>query len=349
MLANSAYYCYTLRDKETGKFYSGSRGVEGSNKHDLLIKYFTSSTVIDFKEKLKKFPHLFEFRVEYFKTRSDAFIAEKAFHQKHQVGKNPNFLNSFTSGGSNCGAGSVLCKDNNGNTYRVSVEEFSTGKHQHVSKGMMNIRTEAGIKKIYTDEFDSSIYTSEFKDYVLAIDTKTKKTCRIPQSLFSSDDRYVGITKGLVVAYDTLYGSTVTVTQEEFKNSNGRYVGNTFGLVPAIDRSSGEKILVEKENYNKSLYKHHNTGCLVVYSISQRKIVKISNKDYQENINNYANLTTKVFYEVDGIFFKSKELLDIYYRNTRGKTILKVRQYDISKKFNDIKTITRKEHENGKN
>ena len=349
MLVNSAYYCYTLIDTETGKCYSGSRGVEGSNTHDLLVKYFTSSTVVDFKKKLKKFPNAFEYRIEYFKSRSDAFAAEKAFHQKHQVGKNPNFLNSLTSGGTNCGAGSVLCKDNEGNTYRVSVEEFATGKHMHVSKGMMNIRTESGIKKIYTTDFDPSIHSTEFKDYVLALDTVTGKTCRIPKPVFNSNCRYVGITKGLVVAYDTETKSRVSITKEEFENSGGRYVGNTFGLVSVIDQTTGEKKLVEKENYDKSLYKHHNTGNVVAYSISKRKNVTISKEEYQKNSNDYANLTTKVFYKIDGEFFKSKDLLDQYYRTTRGKTVLKVSQFEMSTKFRDIETITKEDHENGKN
>lgn len=349
MLTNSAYYCYTLKDTETGKFYSGSRGVEGSNKHDLLTRYFTSSTVVDFKYKLKKFPELFEYRVEYFNTRSDAFAAEKEFHLRHQVGKNPAFLNCLTSVGSNCGAGSVLCRDSEGNVYRVTVEEFATGNHLHVSKGMMNVRTETGIKKIYTTDFDPNIHSTEFKDYVLALDIVTGKTCRIPKSEFESSHRYVGITKGLVVAYDTVTKSRVSITKEEFDNSNGRYVGNTFGLVPVIDQTTGEKKLVKKENYNKSLYKHHNTGNVVVYSLSKRKNVTISKEEYQRNSNNYANLTTKIFYKVDGKFFKSKDRLDAYYRETRGKTVLKVSQFDISTKFSDIETITREEHENGKN
>lgn len=349
MLTNSAYYCYTLKDTETGKFYSGSRGVEGRNEHDLLVKYFTSSTVVDFKNKLKKFPELFEYRIEYFKNRSDAFAAEKIFHQRHQVGKNPSFLNSLTTGGTNCGAGSVLCKDNEGNTYRVSVEEFATGKHMHVSKGMMNIRTKKGIKKIYTIDFDPSIHSTEFKDYVLALDTITGKTCRIPKSVFESGYRYVGITKGLVVAFDTATNSRVSITKEEFENSNGRYVGNTFGLVPVIEQTTGEKKLVKKENYDKCLYKHHNTGNVVAYSISKRKNVTISKEEYQINANDYANLTTKVFYKVDGNFFKSKDLLDQYYRETRGKTVLKVRQFEMSAKFSDIETITKEDHKNGKN
>jgi len=349
MLTSSAYYCYTLKDPETGKFYSGSRGVEGSDGHDLLVRYFTSSTVVDFKEKLKKFPGNFEYRIEYFKTRSDAFIAEKIFHQKYQVGKNPNFLNSLTAGGSNCGAGSVLCKDDKGNTYRVSVEEFATKKHNHVSKGMMNIRTEKGIKKIYTAEFDHNIHRSEFKDYVLALDNVTGKTCRISKAVFESDDRYVGITKGFVVALDTVTNTRVSVSTEEFEGSNGRYVGNTFGLVPVTDKVTGEKKLVEKENYDKRVYKHHNTGNVVVYSLSERKTVTISKEEYQANINGYANQTTKIFYKVDGKFFKSKDLLNEYYKATRGKTILKISQFDMSTQFSDIETITREEYENGKN
>lgn len=349
MLTNSAYYCYTLRDTDTGKFYSGSRGVEGSNSHDLLVKYFTSSTVIDFKEKLKKSPTKFEYRIEYFKTRSKAFAAEKVFHLKHQVGKNPSFINSLTAGGSNCGAGSVLCKDSDGNIYRVTVEEFATGKHLHVSKGMMNIRTDDGIKKIYVEDFDPNTHTTEFKDHVLALDTTTGVTCRILKTIFDSNPKYVGITKGKVVAYDTVTSNRVVVEKDEFNCSNGRYRGHTFGLVSVIDKVTGEKKLVEKEKYDKDLYKHHNTGNVVVYSLVDRKVMSITKEEYQKNSDNYANLTTKIFYKVDGKFFKSKELLDKYYRETRCKTVLKVSQYSMSEKFKDIETITKEEHENGKN
>lgn len=349
MLTGAAYYCYTLKDIETEKYYSGSRGVEGKSEHDLLVKYFTSSTVVDFKEKLKTSPDLFEYRIEYFKTRTDAFAAEKLFHHKHQVGKNPNFMNSLSAGGSNCGAGSVLCRDSNGNIYRVSIEEFATGNHKHVSKGMMNIRTDFGVKKIQVSDFDPLVHYTEFNDYVLSLDTVTGKSCRIPKKLFQTDPRYVGITAGKVVAYDTTTSKRVIVTQEEFDNSDGKYVGHTTGLVPVIDRETGKKKIVKKENYDKTLYKHHNTGNVVVYSLVKRKIVTISKEEYYSNSNDYANQTTKVFYKVDGKFFKSKKLLDQYYRKTRGKTLLKIGQFDMSKQFEDIVTITRKEHENGKN
>lgn len=349
MLENSVYYCYTIKDKETGKYYSGSRGVEGVAKHDLLTKYFTSSSVIDFKEKLKRQPELFEVRVEYFESRVDAFMAEKMFHQTHQVGKNKAFINSATAGGSNCGAGTVLCKDENGNIYRVSVEEFSKGNHRHVSKGMMNIRTESGIKKIHVGDFDPLVDRSEFKDYVLALNTHTGITCRIPKSVFYSDEKYVGITKSKVIALDTVTNERVLVSVEDFNRSNGRYIGHTRGLLSVIDLFTGEKVMIERSEYDKERYIHYNTGNVVVYSLSERRVVKVSKEEYRKNSSNYANQTTMVFYEVDGHFFKSKKLLDEYYRKTRGKTVLGVKQFSISEKFKDVRVITKEEHKNGKN
>jgi len=349
MLEDTAYYCYTIKDLDTGKYYSGSRGVEGRKEHDLFIGYFTSSTTVDFKEKLKLNPEKFSFIIEYFHSRQAAFIAEKAYHKKHSVGKNPEFINAMSAGGSNCGAGTVLCKDDTGKTYRVTVEEFATGKHCHVSKGMMNIRTAEGVKKILVGDYDPQLHTTEFSDYVLALDTKTGITCRIPKDIFTNDERYVGITKGKVIAVDTNNNERMVITKEEFDKNRDRYAGHTSGLVPVIDTLTGEKKIIRKEDYDKSKFSHFNTGKLALYSIRDRKNVKISKEEYERDADNYANLATKVFYIVDGIFFKSKKELDVYYKNTRKKTILKVSQYEMTNKFSDITTITREEHENGKN
>lgn len=346
MLSNSAYFCYTIKDVETEKYYSGSRGVEGSNEHDLLVNYCTSSSVTDFRKKIKEYPEKFEFIIEYFPTRADAFNAEREYHKKHNVGKSKYFLNSISSGGTNCGAGSVLCRGENGKTYRVSVDEYSTGKHVHVSKNMMNIRTPDGIKKIPVNKFDPTKHTTEFKNYVLALDTVTGKSCRIPNEKFIGNNRYIGITSGLVVAYDTQLDTRVSIPVEEFRNSKGRYVGNTHGMVPVIDKTTGETVIINKEEYDKEKYKHHNTDSLVVYSLGEKKNVRITRDEYNKNKEKYTNTNTKVFYIVDDIFFKSKKDLDVYYRQTRGKTVLKVSQSSMHIKFNDIKTITKEEYEN---
>jgi hypothetical protein len=349
MLEDAAYYCYTIKDLDTGKYYSGSRGVEGRKEHDLLTGYFTSSTTVDFKEKLKQYPEKFSFSIEYFLTRQLAFMAEKALHEKHTVGKNPMFINSMSAGGSNCGAGTVLCRDNTGKTYRVTVEEFATGKHCHVSKGMMNIRTEEGVKKISVQDYDPRIHTTEFSDYILALDTKTGITCRIPRDAFEGDARYVGITKGKVVAINTITNERVVITKEEFDKNRSKYAGHTRGLISVIDNVTGEKKMILKKEYDKTKFSHFNKGKITLYSIRDRKNVKISKEEYMQDKDNYANMSTKVFYVVSGIFFKSKKELDVYYRKTRKKTILKVSQYEMAINYPEIITITKEEHENGKN
>jgi len=348
MLLDSVYYCYTLYDTQTGKYYSGSRGVRGRSTHDLLEDYFSSSSVVNFVRKLEDYPDLFRYRIEYFASRAEAFAAEKKFHHLHQVGKNRLFLNSVSSGGSNCGAGSLLCRAADGKIYRVSVEEYATGNHASVSTGMLNIRTDDGIKKIFKKDFDPEIHTTEFKDYVLALDQSTGKNRRVAKSEFENDTKYVGITKGMVVAYDTVDKVTVSVTLDEFKNSDGRYIGNTAGLVPVIDRETGTKHMIRTVDYDRDKFKHFNEGNVVVYSLSDRRNVKISKQEYADNISNYANQCTKCFYKVDGKFFKSKKDLNTYYRATRNICVLNTSQFDISSKFNDIETITREEHRNGK-
>jgi hypothetical protein len=348
-LEHSSFYCYTIKDIETGNYYSGSRGVVGQNTHDLLKNYFTSSSVVDFKEKLKKYPELFETRIEYFESRELAFESEALFHNKHQVGKNPMFINSSNCGGSNCGAGTVLCKFNNGKTYRVTLDEYKTGNHTHISKGLMNIRINDKIEKIKVDDFNPNLHKTEFQDYVLALNTDTNKTCRIPSNVFNSDSKYVGITKGKVVAFDIKNNCTLCVSVEDFNLFPDRYVGITYGKFTVINKETGKTEIIDRAKYDKSLYLHHNSGTSVVYCISSRKVIRIKTDDYHKNIDKYANLATKVFYIVDGEFFLSKKTLNRYYKKTRGKDILRVKQSNMSEQFTDIKTITRFDHENGKN
>lgn len=348
MLENASYYCYTIKDKETNKYYSGSRGIEGSKEHDLLINYFSSSVVTDFKQSLKSNPDRFDFVVEYFPTRAEAFLAEKKFHSKHNVGKNPMFINAISSGGTNCGAGFVLCKGDDGRTYRVSVEEYATEKYKHVSTSLMNVRTDTGIIKINRSDFDPNIHRTQFKDYVLAYDTKLKRNTKVPKELFEQDCRYVSITQGRCTVYDNIDKITKSITQEEFIKSKDRYKGYTTGKVSVIDRVTGEKKLIPRENYDKSKYSHKGMGQVVAFSMSKREQVKISKEEYDNNPQEYANNSTLVFYKVDGYIFNSKKSLNEYYKQTRGRGLLTIKQHDIQNKFKDIQTISKEDYKNGK-
>ncbi len=348
MNQGAAYYCYTIYDPWADQYYSGSRGVEGTDVHDLLKQYFTSSTVIDFVARLKQNPTAFLFRVEYFDTRQKAFDAEKRFHWAHDVGKNSRFYNVIKAGGTYCGSGTVHCKRSDGTMYRVSCREYASGLHQSVTANTMNARTTDGsMVKINCDDFDPNVHTTQFKDHVLAKNVTTGVTCRVHRDVFVADPDVVGITVGYVTAIDVNTNEIVHVAKEEF-DANDNYVGVSTGTVPVIDIATGSTIVIRCEDYDRSKHRHSNADTVVVYSLGERKTVKIACSEYHANPNKYANMSTKIFYVIDGIFFKSKKLASDHYIGTRGRGFLHIKQHDISKKFSDITIITREEHQNAK-
>lgn len=74
------------------------------------------------------------------------------------------------------------------------------------------------------------------KDKVSAIDLQTGKHIKISTEEFKNNpDRYVGITKGIIVAKDN-NGNIVRVTKEEFKNNPDKYKGSTKGMAVVKDK-----------------------------------------------------------------------------------------------------------------
>lgn len=349
MNEHAAYYCYTIHDEWTDQFYSGSRGVEGTDEHDLLTGYFTSSTVVDFVERMRRNPDKFKFHIEYFGTREAAFEAEKRFHWTHDVGKNTRFLNVIKSGGTHCGAGTVRCRRDDGSLYRVSCKEYASGDHVSACANKMNVRVADGtLEKIHRDDFDPTLHTTQFKDHIMSINVVTGTTCRVHRDIYEADENLAGITSGLVMAINRITNERVQVTQSEFDASDD-YVGQTFGTFPVIDLTTGKTIIISRDDYDRTKYKHANSKRIVAYSLEERKNVTVSQDVYYANEDKYANQATKVFFVIDGLFFKSKKLASDYYKSTRGKGFLHKKQTEISKEFLDIKSITRKEHENAKN
>ena len=168
MNIDCAFYCYLICDIDKQMYYSGSRGVKGTTEHDLLITYFTSSTVVDFRDRLRSNTNNFIFKVEYFESRKLAFDAESKFHKLHNVGRNPQFYNSINCGyNQNCGAGSILCKDENNKIYRISSAEYKLGGHSHTCKNRLIIRYKDNPSKtesIHKSMFDSSIHNTQFSN-----------------------------------------------------------------------------------------------------------------------------------------------------------------------------------------
>lgn len=74
------------------------------------------------------------------------------------------------------------------------------------------------------------------KNKVMAIDKTTNKKVKIDIEEFRNNpDRYVGSTKGMIVA-KTKDGEIISITEEEFKNNQDKYVGSTKGMISVRDK-----------------------------------------------------------------------------------------------------------------
>ena len=307
-LNDGCFYCYTIHDIIENKYYSGVRvGVNGF-EHDLFNIYFTSSTVIDFKYRLIHEPYNFEYIVEYFFSKEEAFNAERDFHIKYNVGKSIEFYNAINSGGSNCGAGTVLCKNVEGDTYRVSAKEYTTGNHSSVTSGTMMVTViSTGMREhILCEDYDKKIHKSDLSGMTKIYDTKLKINRRITIKEFNDDvSRYHGSTKGVVSAYDVYNKTFVSIPKDIFDDCD-RYVGITHKKSPS---------------YNKKLGKF-NKGFIVCYSIKNDKNVRIKVIEYNKNKNEYLNLCCKKLYLVKDCIHTTFSKLKKYQKET-CKIILK--------------------------
>jgi hypothetical protein len=349
MVINAAYYCYTIYDCKHNMYYSGSRGVEGRSTHDLGDGYFTSSSVQDFVTRFKNEPHHFKFVVEYFQTRRDALLAEIAYHLDLNVAKHSQFYNAANADMTYCGAGSLLCKDSTGKIYRVSVQEYATGAHKHVCNGRMiaRLKSDGSTHSILKTDFDPKIYTTQFADHVSCYDNVLHKKRRIPSNVFYSDpNRFVGITKGLTTWVDKQTNQTVFLTTEEYDKDPDRYEGFTKDKV--VIKQDGKTVYYTKEEFKASGIKHPNKGGVGVYDVEDRCCKRISKIEYESNKQRYANTCATHFLIIDGIFFKSRESAEAYYKTSRGKYFPRLLLKDLHQFDKAIKVISREDHMKGK-
>jgi len=290
-LESSCYYCYLIFDKECSMYYSGVKTKHRTNKHGLLTTYFTTTSVTDFKKRLIEQPGNFSYKIEYFRTKEEAFDAERRYHDRYDVSRRSDFYNVINASGSNCGAGSVLCMYDNGTTYRVSVEEYQNGKHKHISTSMMNVYDlNDNLMKIHIDDFDPKLHRKELQGFVHALHIPSGNTKRIPREKFIISEEYIGITKGRVSCLNIRTGECSMVPITEF-NDNDELVGVTNGKVAVVHKSGGDYILVDKDEYaaSKEIFVHPNKGFVVVYDNIDKMNVRVTINEYKKNKHRYTN------------------------------------------------------------
>jgi hypothetical protein len=320
---DKGFCCYIVYDKKRNKYYSGMKSYMG-REHPVGKTYFTSSTVTDFKTRFSKNPDQFLISVEYFPTLIDMVEAEKLFHKKFNVGKNLAFYNAISSGGSNCGASSVLCRDTTGKTYRVSSEEYKTGKHTHVCKNRMlvYIDGQSQLTSISKDEFDSTRMKTQFDGHVLCFDKKLNKNVRIKKEIFEKDTlRYQGITKGQRTAKRIRDGKKVTFHNDSYDKSEVYFdcIAKTIKVYDLQDKTYKS---ISRDEYQKKdgRYQHANSHFLNRIDLIQMQKRRVPRVEYDNMPNIFADLNAEFYYVYDGQIFGSwakisRHLKVSYYAN----------------------------------
>jgi hypothetical protein len=322
------FCCYTIYDKEYDMYYSGMKAYQGES-HPVGITYFTSSTVVDFKNRFKSNPDNFDINVEYFGTLSDTVLAEKQFHIKFNVGKNPKFYNVQISGGSHCGAGTVLCAKGDGTYYRVSMQEYALGGHRHTVKGTFLVKdaTDGKLKRIHPDNFDPSVMCTQFDDHVLCYDAIEDRNRRIPRSEFlSNPERFTGITKGKCVVFDRITHEKIIIDTGTINHAT--HYAKTRSKTIKVATDDGTIMNIDRNSYDKSssAYKHVNALHLVRINLLDMKIQRVSVDTYSQNPNIYADLRAKYYFETPHGIFGSWRKLTKHYGTSQHKCLARVEQ-----------------------
>lgn len=305
-------------------FYSGVKTNHKSGIACLGDTYFTSSTVTDFKQRFIESTDDFIWHVEYFKTPIEAFDAERRFHHKFDVANRRDFYNAVNSSGSACGAGSVLCKSEAGEVYRVSSNEYATGNHKHVcaSRMLVYVNEDTHLTSINKADYDPEIHRTQFNDHVLCVDTETNTNVRIPKDVFNENrNRYKGITSGVVYAYNKITHEKHCLTTDEYNKKKDLYeVKCRAKTVKVFDKSTNKWISVTHKEYdkNKERYIHRNKFHVYVYELSSKEYKTVTTEAYTKD--RYAfvrapNKHSKIF-KIDDSVFASRKLVDDYLLQT---------------------------------
>jgi hypothetical protein len=320
------YCCYTIYDREYDMYYSGMKSYQGS-QHPVGTSYFTSSTVVDFRARFKAVPSQFDIHIEYFPSLTDAALAEREFHTKFKVGQNDKFYNVQISGGSHCGAGTVLCAAGDGTYYRVSKQEYAKGGHRHTVKGtfLVRILDDNSLKRVSAAEFNEHTMKAQFDDHVLCYDNVYKRNRRIPRSEFlNNPDRYVGITKGKCTVYDKVTHEKVTIDAGSMDHD--RYYTNAKAKTVKVRTKDGQVTNVCRDTYDKksSEYAHVNSGFLVRLNLTTMSLQRVCRSEYDQNPNIYADLRAKYYYETPQGVFGSWRKLTNYYGVSQWLSVTKI-------------------------
>lgn len=329
-LSDMGYCCYTIYDVEREKYYSGMKSFKGS-ECPLGKSYFTSSTVKDFKERFVANPNKFKIKVEYFNSMSEIVEAEKKFHSKFDVGRNRKFYNCIVSSGSNCGSGSVLCRDSSNSTYRVSMEEYAEGNHIHVCSNSILVYTKDDPDKLIRvnrKDFDEKLHITQFANFVMCFDKNKGRIVRIHKDLYySNPDRYYGHTKNKITVYERETNKKIQIDCSRYDRSK-HYVKTQSKSIKVVNTESGEISTIDRNlfNSNRALYKSYNSLFRNVFDVTDMKKKKIPTDEYDPK--KHSLLMNRYILKYKNKFYTSFKYIELKHKNINKSQVAKLKMKD---------------------
>lgn len=209
MTSTSIYhYVYRISNLSTRKHYYGVRSCKVEPKFDLGVKYFSSSTDVDFIHDQKTNPQNFRYKVvRLFITRQEAMDFEIILHEKFEVSSNENFYNRANATSSGFG---------------MSGTHFSAEHKEKLSRSTR----------------DSTIYTFYYKDG--STFCGTQRDFRIKFNIVQSNvNRLVNgklnCVQGWFISVDMFHKSVF-----KFQHTNGEeFIGTQIDFTRKFSLNSG--------------------------------------------------------------------------------------------------------------
>lgn len=192
------HYIYRITNKITGIHYYGSKT---STSLDIGIKYFTTSSNLEFKKDFKNNTKNYKIKiVKIFDNKWDKQIYESFLHQYFNVKQHKKFYNKNNQLPTGRDTTNIVsCVDKDGNKQLVTKEEFySRDDLQHHAINTVTCKDKNGNKlRVSKDEFDNN-------------------------------PNLIGITKGLFIAIDK-DGNKFQISKDDLRYISGELVAESKG------------------------------------------------------------------------------------------------------------------------
>ena len=203
------HYTYLIVNIENGMKYIGVHSCNCLPEKDIGVKYFSSSTDLEFLKEQKEYPARFTYEViMIWNTRREAMLHERFLLLTPNAARSPVYYNLHNGGPHLDASGRVVVKDKNGKTMQVSVNDprYISGDLIHVAKGQVVVKDKDGNTTVVS----------------------------------ITDPRYISgelihVMKGKTSVKDK-DGNTTVVSITDPRYISGELVGHTTGKVPVKDK-----------------------------------------------------------------------------------------------------------------